>query len=156
MPVGTGFDIHRLEAGRRMVLGAVEIDHPKGPTGHSDGDVLTHALIDALLGAAGQGDIGERFPDDDPKWKDVASEVLLNKVMDDLSEKWTLVNADLTLFAEEPKIGPYRREIRERLAELLRVEPARVNVKAKTMEKLGPIGAGEAIAAQAVVELLLK
>ena len=153
MAVGFGFDLHRLVPGRRLMLGGVEIDHPFGALGHSDGDVLLHALIDALLGAAGEGDIGQRFPDDDPKWKDIESGVLLNKVADDLSKKGRIVNADLTLLAEEPKLSPYQERIRSRVAELLRIKPVQVNVKAKTMEGLGPIGAREAIGAIAAVQL---
>jgi len=150
MSVGFGFDIHRLVPGRRLLLGGVEIPHPLGLLGHSDGDVVLHALINALLGASGQEDIGSKFPDTDPRYKGISSEVLLAKVMDGL-RGWTVVNADVTVVAEEPKIAPHRGAIRTKLAEGLRTD--RVSIKGKTMEGLGPIGAGEAIAAYALVEL---
>lgn len=151
MPVGFGFDLHRLVPGRRLLLGGVEIPHPLGLLGHSDGDVLLHALIDALLGASGQDDIGSKFPDTDPKYAGISSDVLLAKVMDDLRAAWRVVNADLTVVAEEPKIAPHRPAIRAKLTDRLGTD--RVTIKGKTMEGLGPIGAGEAIAAFAVVEL---
>jgi 2-C-methyl-D-erythritol 2,4-cyclodiphosphate synthase len=154
MPVGFGFDIHRLVPGRRLVLGGVEIPHGLGLLGHSDGDVVLHALIDAILGAAGAGDIGSRFPDSDPRWAGISSEVLLAKVWDDLAGTHALVNADITVVAEEPKIAPHREAIRARIASRLGTD--RVWIKGKTMEGLGPIGAGEAIAAYAVVELQRK
>ena len=151
MTVGFGFDIHRLAPDRRLVLGGVTIPHPKGLLGHSDGDVVLHALIDALLAAAGQDDIGSRFPDTDPKYAGISSEVLLAKVMDDLRPSWNVVNADVTVVAEEPKIAPHRAAIRSRIASHLGTE--RVTIKGKTMEGLGPIGAREAIAAYAIVQL---
>lgn len=151
MPVGLGFDIHRLAPGRRMVLGGVTFDHPTGPVGHSDGDVVLHALIDALLGATGGGDIGERFPDSDPRWKDVSSQVMLRKVVEELSPRWTVENADVTVIAEEPRLGPRKKEMAARIAELLVVDPAAVSVKGKTAEGLGPVGAREAVACLAVV-----
>ena len=151
MTVGLGFDVHRLVAGRRLVLGGVEIPHPSGLLGHSDGDVALHAVIDALLGAAGGGDIGTKFPDTDPRTKDAASDVLLTAVMKELGASWTVVNADLTIVAEAPKLAPHRDAIRNRLLSLLSTD--RVSVKAKTAEGLGPIGAREAIACFAVVEL---
>lgn len=150
MPVGFGYDIHRLAPGRRLMLGGVEIPHDRGLLGHSDADVALHALIDALLAAAGLSDIGTKFPESDPKYKGIASEVLLAHVMDDLSS-WRVVNADLTIVAEEPKIAPYRDRIRARLAE--RLKTAHVTVKGKTAEGLGPVGAREAIEAFAVVQL---
>ena len=150
--VGLGWDLHRLEAGRPFRLGGVTIPSEVGPVGHSDGDALLHALIDAMLGAAGLGDIGERFPDTDPQWKDVASDVFLRKTKEDL-RSWSVVNADLTVLAEEPKLGPYREKIRARVAELLGVSMTRINLKAKTMEGLGPIGAREAIAVLAAVQM---
>lgn len=151
MTVGLGFDIHRLVPGRRLLLGGVEIPHPKGLLGHSDGDALLHAVIDALLGAAGLGDIGRRFPDTDPAWKDVSSEGLLDRVMAELRPKWRVVNADVTVIAEEPKLSPHADEIGRRLA--ARLGTGRVSIKAKTMEGLGPIGQREAIACYAVVQL---
>ena len=151
MPVGFGFDLHRLVPGRRFMLGGLEIPFDKGPLGHSDGDVLLHALVDALLGAAGKGDIGRRFPDTDPRWKDVASDVFLEAVMADLAREWEVVNVDLTVLAEQPKIMPHAGRILERLS--ARLGTTAVNVKAKTMEGLGPIGAGEAVGCYAVAEL---
>jgi 2-C-methyl-D-erythritol 2,4-cyclodiphosphate synthase len=151
MPVGHGWDVHRLVPGRRFVLGGVEIPHPLGPLGHSDGDVLLHALIDALLGAAGMGDIGGRFPDSDPRWKDASSEALLADVMRDVGAAWRVVNADVTVIAERPKLAPHRAAIQAKLAANLGTSA--VNVKAKTAEGLGAVGAGDAIECHAVVEL---
>jgi 2-C-methyl-D-erythritol 2,4-cyclodiphosphate synthase len=145
-----GFDIHRLVAGRPLLLGGLKIDHPRGLEGHSDGDVLLHSVIDALLGAAGKGDIGDRFPDSDPKRRGIASPKMLAAVLADLAE-WKIVNVDVTLVAEEPKLGPKKREIAANVAHLLGGAP--VNVKAKTAEGLGPVGNREAIACFAVVEL---
>lgn len=154
MPVGHGWDVHRLVPGRRFVLGGVEIDHPKGPLGHSDGDVLLHAVIDALLGAAGLGDIGGRFPDSDPRWKDASSELLLADVMKDVGASWRVVNLDATVIAERPKLAPHRAAIQAKLA--ARLGTSAVNVKAKTAEGLGPVGAGDAIECHAVVEIQKK
>ena len=150
MPVGHGFDIHKLVKGRPLLLGGLAIDHPRGLEGHSDGDVLLHAVIDALLGAAGKGDIGDRFPDSNPKFKGIASAKMLASVLHDVGE-WRIVNVDVTLVAEEPKLGKLKREIGANVSKLLGGAP--VNVKAKTAEGLGPIGKGEAIACFAVVEL---
>ncbi len=151
MTVGLGFDLHRLAPGRRLVLGGVEIPHPAGLLGHSDGDVVLHAVIDALLGASGLGDIGRWFPDTDPAWKDADSGMLLGKVLEKLNEGWEVVNADVTVLAEEPKIAPHHKAMQDRLAAILGTD--RVSIKAKTMEGLGPVGAREAIACMAVVEL---
>lgn len=153
MPVGIGFDVHRLEKGRKMVLGGVSIDFSKGPVGHSDGDVLMHALIDAILGAAGRGDIGEWFPDSDPQFKGADSATLLKRVLKEIEDAWTIVNVDVNVIAEQPKLGPVKRKIRDNLARLMDLKPEQVNVKAKTMEGLGDVGKGDAIMAQAVVEL---
>lgn len=153
MPVGIGFDIHRLVPGRKLVLGGVEIDHPLGLLGHSDGDVLLHAVIDALLGAAAKGDIGSRFPDTDPTWKDAVSEGLLRKVAEELRPGWKVVNIDVTVLAELPKIGPHRETICAKVAAALGIPASSVNVKAKTMEGLGAVGAREAMAAMATAEL---
>jgi 2-C-methyl-D-erythritol 2,4-cyclodiphosphate synthase len=150
MPVGHGFDMHRLVPGRSLILGGLQIDHPRGLEGHSDGDVILHAVIDALLGAAGKGDIGDRFPNTDAKLKGIASAKLLAPVLDDL-RGWRIVNLDITLLAEEPKLGPRKREIAANVSKLLGGAP--VNVKAKTAEGLGSIGHREAIACFAVVEL---
>ncbi len=153
--IGQGWDIHRLVAGRRLILGGVEIAHDRGLDGHSDADVLTHALIDALLGAAADGDIGTHFPDSDPAWKDASSLRMLAEVVRRVRVAgWEIGNVDLTLVAESPRIGPYREPIRRRLADGLRIGLEAVSLKAKTAEGLGPEGAGEAISAQAVVLLL--
>ena len=150
MPIGHGFDIHKLVGGRPLLLGGLKIDHPKGLEGHSDGDVLLHAVIDALLGAAGKGDIGDRFPDSDKKLKGIASAKMLAAVLHEVGE-WSIVNVDVTLVAEAPKLGPRKREIAKNVSKLLGGAP--VNVKAKTAEGLGPVGNSEAIACFAVVEL---
>jgi len=156
MPVGLGFDIHRLVPGRRLLLGGVSIDHPYGLLGHSDGDVVLHAVTDALLGATGGGDIGERFPDTDPRWKGIASEVFVKKVVEDARGAWAVENLDITIVAEEPKLGPRKREIQRNVAMLVGVPEAAVTVKAKTAEGLGAIGNREAIACLAVVSLVKK
>lgn len=154
MRVGMGFDIHRLAAGRPLILGGVEIPAPKGLEGHSDADVLLHALCDALLGSIGEGDIGTYFPDTDPKWKGASSRTFVEKALELVKARGlSVVNADFTVVAEEPRIAPHRPAIRETLAKLLRVAPDRVNLKAKTMEGLGPIGEGQAIGCYAVVLL---
>ena len=149
--IGTGFDIHRLVPGRRLVLCGVDFEFPFGLFGHSDADAPTHALMDALLGAAALGDIGHLFPDTDPEWEGADSIHLLEAVVALLRRKgWRVANADLTILAEAPKIAPRVAEMRERLAVPLGVPVDAVSVKATTMEKLGPIGAREGIAAQAV------
>lgn len=152
--VGTGFDLHRLEVGRRCVLGGVEISSDRGPVGHSDGDALLHAIADALLGAAGLDDLGTLFPDTDPKWKGVASSLLLTEVGSRVRESgWSIVNLDAVLIAERPRLAPHRARIRESVARLLAVPADRVNLKGKTAESLGPLGNGEALAASAVALL---
>lgn len=151
MTIGHGWDIHRLVAGRRFLLGGVDIPHPTGPLGHSDGDVLLHAIIDALLGAAGLGDIGKLFPDTDPAWKGISSEAMLATVLGLLKGKWTIVNIDATVITETPKISPHRDRIQAKVASLTGCP--QVNVKAKTNEGLGYIGAREAIECHAVLEL---
>jgi 2-C-methyl-D-erythritol 2,4-cyclodiphosphate synthase len=146
--VGTGYDSHRLEAGETLILGGVEIEHEKGLSGHSDADVLTHAIIDALLGAAGIGDIGELFPPSEEQWKDSDSLDLLRIVVGRLPGP--AVNVDATLICEEPKLGPYKAEMQHKLTEVL---SAPVNVKATTNEGMGAIGRGEGIACIATVLL---
>jgi len=154
MLVGCGYDIHRLQKGRQLFLGGVRIDFEYGLLGHSDGDVLLHAVCDAILGAAALGDIGDHFPDTDPDYKNVSSEVLLEEVLSKIAERnLRVVNLDCIIFAEKPKLGALKKEIRAKLAGLLDLQLENVNVKAKTMEGLGAIGAGEAIAAQAIVTL---
>ncbi len=152
MRVGLGHDTHRLVAGRPLILGGVRIDHPRGLAGHSDADVVLHALTDALLGAAGLGDIGEAFPDTDRAYKDCDSALFVRQTLDRLRQAgWRVVNVDITIFAQEPKLGPVKARIRARLAELLGLEAAAVNIKAKTGEGVGHIGRAEAIGCQAVV-----
>jgi 2-C-methyl-D-erythritol 2,4-cyclodiphosphate synthase len=152
--VGLGYDSHRLAAGRRLILGGVEIPAELGLDGHSDADVLTHAVIDAVLGAAGLGDIGEHFPDTDERWRDADSIQLLQAAMAMIErQRLVVVNVDVTVVLEAPKISPYRETIRESLAEALWLEPARVNVKASTGEGIGFIGRGEGAAALAIVSL---
>jgi 2-C-methyl-D-erythritol 2,4-cyclodiphosphate synthase len=152
MRVGLGHDTHRLGEGRPLLLGGVRIEHDRGLVGHSDADVVLHAVTDALLGAAGLGDIGDTYPDTDPAWRDCDSSLFLRETLARLNrDGWGVVNLDVTIFAQEPKLGPVKADIRRRLAELLGVGEDRVNVKAKTGEKVGHIGRAEAIACQAVV-----
>jgi 2-C-methyl-D-erythritol 2,4-cyclodiphosphate synthase len=152
--VGIGFDSHRLTEGRRLVIGGVHIPNEVGLEGHSDADVLTHALIDALLGAGGLGDIGEHFPDTDERWRDADSLALLAEVVAMLTrEGREIVNVDCTVVMEAPKLAPHRQAIRERLAATLELDPRRVNVKASTGERMGFIGRGEGVAALAVAGL---
>lgn len=155
MRIGCGFDIHRLVEGRRLVLGGVPIPYPRGLLGHSDGDVLLHAVADALLGASGLGDIGEMFPDTADETKDMDSAIIVQRVMAQVAQRGMRVeNADVTVVAQEPRLSTHKAAIRERLATLLDVPFDRVSVKAKTAEQLGAIGRAEAIAAQAVVLLV--
>ena len=157
MRVGLGYDVHRLVRGRRLVLGGVDLPFDKGLRGHSDADVLVHAICDALLGAAGAGDIGHHFPDTDPRYKDVASIDLLKQVNQLIaSDGWQVANVDATVMAEAPKMAPYRQRMQGNIAEALGVDPARINLKATTTESLGSIGRGEAIAAMCVALLNQK
>jgi 2-C-methyl-D-erythritol 2,4-cyclodiphosphate synthase len=152
--VGIGWDLHRLEAGRKFVLGGVAIPHPKGPAGHSDGDPLLHAVADAVLGAAGLGDLGDRFPPSDPKWKDADSRALLRECLAAARVLgFAPAQADCTVVLEEPRLGPHKDAIRKSLATALGLPKSAVNVKAKTAEGFGPVGAGEAVEAHAVVVL---
>ncbi len=151
---GIGYDCHRFAAGRRLVLGGVEIPHERGLDGHSDADVLTHAVIDALLGAAGLGDIGEHFPDTDERFRDADSLALLETVLTTvIASGFEVENVDGTVIMEAPKLGPHRQEIRERLALALNLPVGRVNVKATTGEGMGFVGRGEGVAALAVASL---
>ena len=155
MRVGSGFDVHAFGPGEHVMLGGVRVPHTHGVLAHSDGDVLLHALTDALLGAAGLGDIGQHFRDTDPRWKGADSARFVQAVLAMLRERGLRVgNADVTLIAERPKVGPYRAAIRARIAELLEVSEQAVNVKATTTERLGFAGRAEGLAAQAVVLLL--
>lgn len=152
MRVGMGFDAHRYGEGDHVMLGGVRIAHTRGIVAHSDGDVLIHALCDALLGAAGLGDIGQHFPDTDPQWRGAASALLLEQVVQMLAARGLrAASADLTLLAEEPRLAPHREAIRARLAQLLGLQTADVNLKATTLERMGFIGRGEGLAAQAIV-----
>jgi 2-C-methyl-D-erythritol 2,4-cyclodiphosphate synthase len=154
--VGQGYDLHRLVEGRPLIIGGVEIPHDKGLAGHSDADVLTHAIIDALLGAAAFGDIGGMFPDNDPEWKDADSMTLMQYAVSRVHEAhWFVCNVDCTIIAEEPKMAPHISTMRLKIAKTLRINPSAVSVKAKTNEGVDAIGRGEAIAAQAVL-LLIK
>ncbi|TMB88634.1 MAG: 2-C-methyl-D-erythritol 2,4-cyclodiphosphate synthase [Chloroflexi bacterium] len=151
MRVGSGFDAHSLRPGRNLILGGVRIDHPLGLDGHSDADVLTHAVIDALLGAAGLGDIGEHFPAGDPRYKGASSLDLLAAAVQAIKAAgYRVVNVDGTVIAEEPRLQPHLAAMREHLAKTLDVDAAAVNVKATSPEGLGALGREEGIAAQAV------
>jgi len=153
--IGTGYDVHRLADGEELWLGGVRIDHPRGLAGHSDADVAVHALVDAILGAIGAGDIGSHFPPSDPQWKGASSDRFLTHAVKLAAEAgYRIGNVDLTIICEAPKIGPHREEMRARLADLLGSPLAAVSVKATTTERLGFTGRGEGIAAQAVATLL--
>ncbi|MGD2295518.1 MAG: 2-C-methyl-D-erythritol 2,4-cyclodiphosphate synthase [Candidatus Aminicenantes bacterium] len=155
MRTGIGYDVHRLERGRKLFLGGVEIDFPKGLSGHSDGDCLIHAIIDALLGAAGQDDIGQLFPDTDPQYKNMRSTELLKNVMGLIRGRgMAVVNIDSIVIAEKPKINPYILRMKQVLCPLLGMEKEDLGIKAKTNEGLGMIGKEEAIAslAQALIQ----
>jgi 2-C-methyl-D-erythritol 2,4-cyclodiphosphate synthase len=152
--VGQGIDVHPFAEGRRCVIGGVEIPHSKGLLGHSDADVLVHAVMDAILGATGSRDIGALFPDTDVSFKDADSCLLLKRVWDDATEKgWRIVNLDISLLAQVPKISPYVETIRERLSGILTSEISRIGIKATTTESMGFIGREEGVMAFAVVLL---
>lgn len=153
--VGNGYDVHRLEEGRKLILCGVEVPHDKGLLGHSDADVATHALIDALLGAAGLGDIGSHFPDTDPAYKGIYSIQLLEHTASLLKkEGWSVGNVDLIIVAQKPKLLPHFPAMREKLAQALEIGPEQVNIKGKTEEKLGFTGRMEGMKAYAVALLL--
>jgi 2-C-methyl-D-erythritol 2,4-cyclodiphosphate synthase len=152
MRVGIGHDTHRLEAGRPLILGGVPFEYPRGLVGHSDADVVLHAVTDAMLGAAGLGDIGDVFPDTDAAYCNADSALFVRQTLNRLNQAgWQVINVDVILFAQEPKLGPGKMAIRRRLASLLNLELEAVNVKAKTGEGVGAIGRGEAIGCQAIV-----
>ncbi|MBE7367890.1 2-C-methyl-D-erythritol 2,4-cyclodiphosphate synthase [Ramlibacter pallidus] len=152
--IGEGWDTHALVPGRRLVLGGVEIPYERGLLGHSDADALLHAITDAVLGAAGLGDIGRHFPDTDERFRGADSVVLLAEAVRRAREAgWTLVNIDSTIVAQAPKLAPHIEAMRTRIAQALDLQPGQVNVKAKTAEKLGPVGMGQSIEARAVVLL---
>lgn len=149
--IGTGYDIHRLEPGRRFVLGGIELPADRGPLGHSDGDALLHALIDALLGAAALGDIGARFPPSDPAWKDADSRALAATVAAELrSGGWALLNVDATVVLESPRLAPHITAMRQAVAAALGIAVERVSIKAKTNEGLDAVGEGRAVAVHAI------
>jgi len=152
MRIGTGYDVHRLSSGRKLVLGGVTIPFEKGLLGHSDADVLVHSICDALLGAAGLGDIGLHFPDTDPKFKDISSINLLEKTYKMVCEKgFNLKNLDSTVFAQEPKISPFRKKMQQNIAHAMNVNTNCINIKATTTEGLGMFGRGEGMGAMSVV-----
>ncbi|WMI80398.1 2-C-methyl-D-erythritol 2,4-cyclodiphosphate synthase [Anaerotignum sp. MB30-C6] len=151
MRIGSGYDVHKLVEGRKLIIGGVEIPHEKGLLGHSDADVLLHAIMDALLGAAALGDIGTHFPDSDERFRGADSLKLLSEVLYLISEKgYCIINLDTTIIAQEPKLAPYIPSMRENIARTLGIEMEQVNVKATTEEGLGFTGAGEGIAATVV------
>ncbi len=150
--IGLGYDIHRLVKGRRLFLGGVELNFPKGLKGHSDGDCLVHAIIDALLGAIGEGDIGQLFPDSDPRYKDIRSTELLKEVVRRVKEKkLEILNIDSVIIAEEPRLAPFIPKMKETLCPILGLEQDEIGIKAKTNEGLDAVGKGEAIASLAQV-----
>ena len=152
--IGEGWDVHALVAGRPLILGGVTVPYDKGLLGHSDADALLHAITDALLGAAGLGDIGRHFPDTDERFRGADSAVLLAEAARRVREQgWQVVNLDSTVIAQAPKLAPHIDAMRTRIAQILGVDPAQVNVKAKTAEKMGPVGEGRSIEARAVVLL---
>ena len=154
MRVGQGFDVHRLVAGRPLVLGGIDIPHERGLEGHSDADVLAHAVADALLGALGAGDLGSSFPSSDPAWKGASGAKLLEPVLGRVeADGFQIQNVDATVIAQEPRLAPHTAAIRKGLAAMLRLDDGRVNVKVTSTDRLGAIGRGEGIAAQAVVLL---
>ena len=152
--IGNGYDIHQLVADRPLILGGVKIPHTLGLLGHSDADVLTHAIMDALLGALGLGDIGHYFPPSDPKWQGANSMILLQQVAEIIqSQGWKIGNIDSTIVAEQPKIKPHLKSMRSAIAKTLEIEIDQISIKATTNEKLGPVGREEGICAYAVVLL---
>ena len=154
---GIGYDLHRLAEGRKLIVGGIEIPFAKGPVGHSDGDVLAHALCDALLGAAGLGDIGTHFPDSDPKWKGVSSLLFLEQAKKLLDEgHFAIEHVDAVVILERPKLGPHFPKMREALAGALGVPAAKIHLKAKTNEGVDAVGRGEAIAAHVVATLVSR
>ena len=152
MQIGIGYDVHRLVTGRPLILGGAKIPFEKGLQGHSDADVLVHAVCDALLGSVGLGDIGQHFPDTDPQYKDISSLKLLARTMALVRRQgFAVQNIDTIIFAEAPQIGPYRETMQKNLARAVEVAPSCINIKATTTEGLGPIGRGEGIGAMSVV-----
>ena len=154
--IGHGYDVHRLETGKRFIIGGIEINHDKGAVGHSDADVLLHAITDAILGSIAAGDIGTHFPDTDPQWQNVESSIFLKKAGECLSELGgKIINIDATLICERPKINPHRDAMAANISNILGLNPACVSIKATTTEQLGFIGRSEGIASQAIVSVCL-
>ena len=154
MRIGFGYDVHPLILGRKLILGGEAIPHQRGLNGHSDADVLIHSLIDALLGAAGEGDIGQHFPDNDEKYKNISSLVLLENTYEKLKrKKFTINNIDVSVVAEEPRIAPFITSMKNNIAQVLKISSGKVNIKAKTNEKMGFIGRREGVASYCVVSL---
>lgn len=154
MKVGLGYDIHAFEDGRPLILGGVTINHPQGLKGHSDGDCLLHAITDALIGAAGLGDIGEHFPDTDMKFKNIDSSIILDSIYQKVVKaEYRIVNIDVNIIAQVPKMGPYKKDIKNKIASILNISPENVNIKAKTKERLDAVGEKKAIECQAIVLL---
>lgn len=155
--VGIGYDLHRLEAGRKLIVGGIELPFDKGPMGHSDGDVVAHAMVDALLGAAGLGDIGQHFPDTDPKWKGSNSLIFLEHTRKLLDEKgFAIEHVDAVVILERPKLGPHFPKMRDVLAKSLGVAAEKIHLKAKTNEGVDAVGRGEAIASHVVATLVVR
>jgi 2-C-methyl-D-erythritol 2,4-cyclodiphosphate synthase len=154
MRVGIGYDVHKLVKGRKLIIGGIEIPFKKGLMGHSDADVLIHAICDALLGAAGLGDIGLHFPDTNPAYKGISSMQILRKTVQMvLDNHYSIVNIDTVIFAEDPKMSPYRQVMKTNIAAVMNLDPGVINVKATTTEGLGPVGRGEGIGAVCVALL---
>jgi 2-C-methyl-D-erythritol 2,4-cyclodiphosphate synthase len=155
MRIGQGWDVHALVPGRKLILGSLHIPYHLGLLGHSDADVLLHAIIDAMLGGAGLGDIGSHFPDTDPRWKNADSLVLLSECAELIHKQgWLIQNIDSTVIAQAPRLAPYIEAMRQQIAKALKLKTNQVNIKAKTAEKLGPVGLGQSIEAQAIVLLM--
>ena len=155
MRIGMGYDVHRLEENRDLIIGGVKIEHEKGLLGHSDADVLTHAIMDAILGAAGEGDIGLHFPDTSGEFKDISSIILLKRVKDIIDKKgFTIGNIDATIIAQAPKMRPHIDAMRKNIADALQVDISQINIKATTEEHLGFTGRGEGIASEAICLLM--
>lgn len=157
MKIGIGYDVHKLVEGRKLIIGGVEIPYEKGLLGHSDADVLVHAIMDSILGALGLGDIGKHFPDDDIQYKDISSLVLLERVYNIMSQSnYRIGNIDGIIIAEKPKMAPYIEDMKKNMAKILRIPLSRINIKATTTEKLGFEGRGEGIGAQSICLLVLS
>lgn len=154
--IGNGFDIHRLEKGKKLILGGIHIDFDYGLKAHSDGDVLIHSLIDSLLGASALGDIGTYFPDTDEKYKNISSEILLKDIINIIEKKFKIINIDCTIICEKPRLEKYKKLMEKNIAKLCNLKNSQINIKAKTMEKIGSIGKEEGIAAITTSLIKLK